>query len=179
MDTLTCLNLVYSKILMQVVDELDLFSSFSAWLRYEIDRLVSDPTQSSANEEGAEKEGAIDHSKVLQYLQTTLTLSPLAVYFGTPLESETVEDWSHEDHGLPMFTLLDRQLQKQEQGLPYMKHLLRVDFLLNVLSQQTTTIFSQIAGAERRNVLFGKAEELRGIGSDTVFDMKMGPIVSR
>jgi anaphase-promoting complex subunit 4 len=176
MDTVACLNLVYSKILIQVVDELDLFSSFSAWLRFEIDRLVSDPSLSSTNEEGAEKEGPIDHTKVLLYLQTTMTTSPLAVYFGPVSETET-GDLVHEEQGLPMFNLLDVQLQKQEQGLPYMKHLPRVDFLSNILSQQATTIFGQIAEAEKRNVLFGKATELGSIESGTAFDMKMSPIV--
>jgi anaphase-promoting complex subunit 4 len=178
MDTLACLNLVYSKILMQVVDELDLFSSFSAWLRYEIDRLVSDPSQSSTSEEAAEKEGSIDHSKVLLYLQTIMKTSPLAVYFGPfSSEAEADRDWVHEKHSHPMFNLLDSQLQKQEQGLPYMEHLPRVDFLFDVLSRQATSIFGQIAEAEKRNVLFGKPEELRGIESGGVLDMKMSPIV--
>lgn len=178
MDTLSCLNLVYSKILVHAVDELDLFSSFSAWLRYEIDRLVSDPSQSSTGEEGTEKEGSIDHSKVLLYLQTAMTKSPLAIYFGTiSSDADASEDWSREDYGLPMFNLLDAELRKHEQGIPYTTHLLRVDFLFSVLSRQTTTIFGQIAEAEKRNVLFGKAEELHGIETSAVLDMKMSPIV--
>jgi anaphase-promoting complex subunit 4 len=178
MDTLACLNLVYSKILVHAVDELDLFSSFSSWLRYEIDRLVSDPSQSSTGEEGPEQEGSIDHSKVLLYLQTAMTTSPLAVYFTTiSSDAGAGDDWARGDHGLSLFNSLDSQLQKQEQGLPYASHLLQVDFLFNVLSRQTTTIFGQIAEAEKRNVLFGKAEELHGIESSAVLDMKMSPKV--
>lgn len=174
MDTVACLNLVCSKILVQAVDELDLFSSFSAWLRHEIDRLVSDPSLSSINDETAEKEGSIDHSKVLLYLQKAMTASPLSIYLGSLTEDET-SNHVHDYHGVPMFKLLDSQLQKQEKGLPYMKHLPRTGFLSGVLTQQATTIFDQIAEAERRNVLFGKAEELGRI--DTALDMKMCPIV--
>ena len=176
MDTVACLNLVCSKILIQTVDELDLFASFSTWLRYEIDRLVSDPTSSSTSDEAAEKEGSIDHSKVLNYIQTTMTTKPLAVYFGPISEVET-SDWVHEEQGFPMFNLLHEQLQKQERGLPYMKHLPRVDFLCDILTQQATTIFSQIAEAEKRNVLLGQVQELGNIESGGACDMKMSPKV--
>jgi anaphase-promoting complex subunit 4 len=176
MDTVACLNLVCSKILVQAVDELGLFTSFSAWLRYEIDRLVSDPSLSSANDEAAEKEGSIDHSKVLYYIRRTMTTSPLAVYFG-PVSEVKASNWVNEEQGLPMFNLLDSQLQKQEQGLTYMQHLPRVDFLCDVLAQQATTIFSQIAAAEKRNVLLGRPEELGIIENDGVCDMKMSPRV--
>jgi anaphase-promoting complex subunit 4 len=177
MDTVACLNLVSSKILIQVVDELDLFSSFSAWLRYEIDRLASDSSPSSSNEEVADKEGSIDHSKVLLYLQTSMTRSQLALFFGSVFSENETSGRDLDDHGYPMFTLLDSHLQKQEQGLPYMKHLPRVDFLSKVLTQQATTVFGQIAEAEKRNVLFGKAKDLGSIQRSAALDMKMSQIV--
>jgi anaphase-promoting complex subunit 4 len=175
MDTVACLNLVSSKILVQVVDELTLFSSFSAWLRYEIDRLASDASPSSPDEEEADKEGTIDHSKVLLYLQTCMTAGPLAVYLGPALSDVETAEWPHDDR-VPIFTLLDSQLQKQKEGLPYSTHLPRVDFLSKVLARQATTVFSQIAEAERRNVLFGQAKDI-GIQSGAALDMKMNRIV--
>lgn len=174
-DTVACLNLVCSKILAQAVEELDLFSSFSTWLRNEIDRLVSDPSLSSTNDEAAEKEGSIDHTKVLLYLQTAMTASPLAVYLGHLTFEDEINKYVYDDHGVSMFKLLDSQLQKQEQGLPYLEHLPRTSFLSRVLTRQATTVFDQIAEAERRNVLFGKAEELGDI--EAALDMRISPIV--
>ena len=105
-----------------------------------------------------------------------MTTKPLAVYFGPISEVET-SDWVHEEQGFPMFNLLHEQLQKQERGLPYMKQLPRVDFLCDILAQQATTIFSQIAEAEKRNVLLGQVQELGNIESGGACDMKMSPKV--
>lgn len=176
MDTVACLHLVSSKILIQVVDEMELFASFSAWLRYEIDRLASG-SSSSPSEDAIEKESAIDHSKVLSYLQTSMTSSPLAVFFQGPVAGDN-ENWSHNTYGLPMFELLDKQLQLQERGKPYIKPLPRVDLLCAFLHEQAHTVFSQIADAEKRNVLFGKPQDVGSIESDGSVDMRMGKHVS-
>lgn len=170
MDTVACLHLVSSKILIQVVDELELFTSFSSWLRYEIDRLASD-SSASPNDDAAEKEASIDHSKVLLYLQTAMTSSPLGVYLGD-LPKESSDSW-YASQGTPMYDLLDKQLQKQERGLPYIKSLPRVEVLCELLTRQASTIFSQIAEAEKRNVLFGKAVEISSTEADTPVDMRM------
>jgi anaphase-promoting complex subunit 4 len=176
MDTVACLHLVSSRILNQVVEELDLFASFSAWMRYEIDRLASDTSSSSPNEEMAEKEASIDHSKLLLYLQRIMTRSPLAVFFDDVSSENRNNDSAHAEEGIPMFALLHSQLQKQEQGLPYMRHLPQVHFLYQNLAQQANVVFGQIAEAEKRNVLFGKAIELGNIRSGAL-DMKISPIV--
>jgi anaphase-promoting complex subunit 4 len=177
MDTVACLHLISAKILIHVVDELDLFVSFSAWLRYEIDRLASDAS-SSSNDEAADKEASIDHSKVLLYLQTAMTTSSLATFFGDSSSEDYKNGWNHAEQGLLMFDLLDKQLQKQEQGLPYMKPLPRVELLCTFLSRQASSVFSQIAEAEKRNVLFGKANEIGSAQSDAPMDMRMNRIVS-
>lgn len=176
MDTIACLHLVSSRILLQVIEELDLFTSFSAWLRYEIDRLASDTT-TSINEELGEKEASIDHGKVLLYLQTYMTTSPLAVFLSDDLSGES-DDSNHIKEGVPMFELLLKQLQKQEQGLPFMSALPRVGVLYNFLAKQASAIFNQIAEAEKRNVLFGKANELGVAHSDAHIDLRMGEMVS-
>ena len=175
-DTVACLHLVSSKILIQVVDELELFASFSSWLRYEIDRLASDAS-SSPNDDAVEKEASIDHSKVLLYLQTTITTSPLAIFFADSSEDNN-DNWSHVEQGLPMFDLLDKQLQKQERGLPFMKSLPRVEFLCRFLTEQANTVFRQIAEAEKRNVLFGQAHKVGSAESSGPMDMKMSQTVS-
>jgi len=177
MDTVACLHLVASKILMQVVEELDLFVAFSAWLRYEIDRLAFDSSNSS-NEESNDKEASIDHKKVLLYLQSVMITSPLAPFFAdTPAKNiNDLVDPSKRDGTL--FALLDEQLQKHEQGLPYMEFLPRVDLLCDHLTQQAQAVFKQIAESEKRNVLFGKPYELGASPESSPSDMGVTHIVS-
>jgi anaphase-promoting complex subunit 4 len=171
MDTIACLHLISSRILIQVVDELDHFTAFSSWLRYEIDRLASD-SANAPNEEGTEKEASIDHSKVLLYLQTTMTFNPLEVFLGDT-STEDYNDLSQIDQGLPMFDLLGKELEKQEQGHPYMKPLTRLELLCKYLVRQANTVFGQIAQAEKRNVLFGTANELGIAQRDAPMDIRM------
>lgn len=177
MDTVACLHLVASKILIHVVEELDLFEAFSAWLRYEIDRLASDSSNSS-NEEANDNEAAIDHNKVILYLQTVMTTSPLAVFFAdTPAKNITdLVDASKSDGTL--FALLNEQLQKYEHGLPYMESLPRIDLLCDHLTQQAQTIFKQVADSEKRNVLFGKPYELGASLDESTSDMRVNQVVS-
>jgi anaphase-promoting complex subunit 4 len=176
MDTVACLHLVSSRILIHGVDELDTFSAFSSWLRYEIDRLASDPSN-SGNEEISDKEALIDHSKVLRYLQSNMISSPLGVFF-SEVTADDYNDWSHAEQGLPMFDILEKELGKQEQGLPYLKPLPRVELLCKYLTRQANTVFNQIAEAEKRNVLFGKAIELVKPQDGLPMDMRMSPKVS-
>jgi anaphase-promoting complex subunit 4 len=177
MDTVSCLRLVSSKILIQVVDELDLFTSFSNWVRYEIDRLASD-SSASPDDDKVENEASIDHSKVLQYLQTAMTNSPLAVYFDTSLPEGHDNSWANAEQGLPIYDLLDKQLQRQERGVPYLKTLPRVDLLYKLLARQAGTVFGQIAEAEKRNVLFGKVHEIGVTETAGPVDMRMSSVVS-
>jgi len=172
MDTIASLHLVSAKILLQVVDELELFTSFSAWLRYEIDRLASDAS-SSQNDDNADKEASIDHGKVLLYIQTTMTNSPLAAFIGDIAPEDYDDESAHVGKGVPMFDMLTRQLEKQEQGLKYRTTLPQVEFLCKYLKIQATVIFTQIADAEKSNVLFGKASELGMAQTDVPIEMKM------
>jgi anaphase-promoting complex subunit 4 len=176
MDIIASLHLVSSKILLQVVDELELFSAFSSWLRYEIDRLASE-SSSSTNEELNEKEASINHSKVLLYLQTAMTNSPLSVFFGDT-EVNPTEGWSQLQAGLRIFDQVDQQLQRHEQGRPYMEQLPRVDFLCKALGLEASAVFSQIAEAEKRNVLFGRPCVLGIPQNDAPMDMRMSKFVS-
>jgi anaphase-promoting complex subunit 4 len=176
MDTVACLHLVSSKILMQVVDELDLFAAFSSWIRYEIDRLASE-SSTSTDDDKLEKEASIDHSKVLLYLQTAMTNSPLAIYFDDTMAEDHVTDWKNAEQRLPMYDLLDKQLQKQERGVPYMKTLPRVELICKYLARQASTVFTQIAEAEKRNVLFGKVHEVGVSESAGPVDMRMNTVV--
>jgi anaphase-promoting complex subunit 4 len=176
-DTIACLHLISSKILVQVVDELDLFAAFSSWVRYEIDRLASD-SLASPDDEKVEKEASIDHSKVLLYLQTAMTNSPLAMFFDDSPPEDRDNSWSYAEQGLPMYEFLDKQLQKQERGAPYLKTVPRVDLLCKLLARQASTVFAQIAEAEKRNVIFGKVCEIGLAETAGPVDMRMSTVVS-
>jgi anaphase-promoting complex subunit 4 len=173
MDTVACLHLVASRILIQVVDELDMFGAFSTWLRFEIDRLASDSSATPLKDDELEKEATINHSKVLFYLQKCMTSSPLEVFLGDCTSEDYSSGWTHAEQGLPMFDLLDKQLEKQEKGQPYMKPLPRVELLCKFLSRQAKTVFGQIAEAEKRNVLLGHPQELGVAEGDGPMDMGM------
>jgi anaphase-promoting complex subunit 4 len=176
-ETVACLHLISSKTLMQVVDELDLFHSFSSWLRYEIDRLASN-TSNSPNEDAIDKESSIDHSKVLSYLQNVMTTSPLANYFDEFSEEECVQSWQIIEQGVPIFEILGKQLRKQEKNMQSIAPLSRIGLLCKFLGKQAGAIFGQIAEAEKRNVLFGKAQEIGDVEKGSPITMKMNPMVS-
>lgn len=158
MDTVACLNIVCAKILTYTVDELDMFTAFSTWLRYEIDRLASDSSASPDNDL-VEKESTIDHSKVLLYIRTAMTNSRLGGFFKSPQSKDEKEGWEDAQKGLPLFQFVDRDLQRNEAGLKH-SNLTRVDILCKHLDNQATAVFQQIAEAEKRNVLFGHAVPL-------------------
>ncbi|KAH8889355.1 hypothetical protein GQ53DRAFT_690575 [Thozetella sp. PMI_491] len=156
LDIISCLSLLAHKILIQVMEELDLFSAFSTWLRFEIDKLVS----SSAAEELSEKEATMDNTKVLEYIRGVLTSSPLSLYFDEVDKEDYSRDWDHVEDGPSLLEMLDKQLQKRESGQPYMKALPNLVFLVNYLTSRANLVFREIAEAERRNVRFGQPTEL-------------------
>lgn len=173
MDAVACIHLVSSKILIQVVDELELFMSFSTWLRYEIDRLASD---ASGTDDSTDKEASIDHSKVLLYLQKIMTANPLSIFLdGSSTDGQT--EWKHAEQGVPLFDLLNKQFGKQERGVSYIKALPRIDLLCAYLSRQASSVFAQIAEAEKRNVLFGKAQDIGVPEIDGAIDMRINSSV--
>ncbi|KAL2261496.1 hypothetical protein VTK26DRAFT_4032 [Humicola hyalothermophila] len=156
MDIVSGLMLVAHKILTVVMDELEHFTMFSTWLRLEIDKQSS----SSLSEDLTEKEATMDNAKVLSYLQHYLSSSPLAVYFGEATGEDGVREEEVLEQTPSILDLLDKQLQEQEGGRPYMKGLPRVDFLTSYLTSKAQVVFKGIAEAERQNVRFGQATEL-------------------
>lgn len=176
MDTLACINLVSAKILTYVVEELDLFATFSAWLRHEIDRLASD-SSASPSDDVLEKEATIDHSKVLLYIQTVMTTSRLSVFLQEHPVEEQEKYWASAERGLPMLELLDAQLRRQEEGLPYEKALPKIALLCRHMGRQAAAVFEKIAEAEKRNVLFGQPTMLGNKSQNSPVAMKMYPQV--
>ncbi|KPM46299.1 hypothetical protein AK830_g353 [Neonectria ditissima] len=169
-DIISCLSFVGNKILIAVMDELEHFTAFSTWLRFQIDRLAS---SSSANEELTEKEATMDHDKVLTYIERYLTESPLKIFFDDIEKDDYNADWAHIEDGPNLLDTLDKQLTKQENGQLSMKALPHVDFLVNYVTTWCNRIFKDIAEAKKRSVRFGKPTKLSVGHPITRMDMRM------
>lgn len=168
-DIISCLTLVGHKILVLVMDELEHFTSFSTWLRFQIDRLAS----SSAGEELTEKEATMDNGKILTYIQRYLTQSPLDNFFDDVAKDDYSADWQHIEDGASLLEVLDKQLKKREQGQPSMKALPHVDFLVKYLTTRSDMIFKGIAEAKKRSVRLGKPMTLSTGRTITKMDVRM------
>lgn len=156
MDIVSCLMMVAHKVLTAVMDELEHFNSFSTWLRLEIDKAGS----SSVSEELTEKEATMDHPKVLAYIHHYLASSPLALFFDEVAKEDYIKDQEMVEPGPSLLDLLDKQLQEQEAGRPFMRVLPRLDFLANYLTSRANTVIQGIANAERQGIQFGEATEV-------------------
>ncbi|KAF7546481.1 hypothetical protein G7Z17_g8410 [Cylindrodendrum hubeiense] len=170
MDIISCLNLVGHKILIAVMDELEHFTAFSTWLRFQIDRFAS---SSSAIEELTEKEATMDHGKVLTYIERYLTDSPLKMFFDEIEQDDYDGDWARIEDGLNLLEVLDKQLTKQENGQPSMKAMPHVEFLVKYVTTWSNRMFEDIAEAKKRSVRFGKSIKLSVGHPITKMDMRM------
>ncbi|KAF3770073.1 hypothetical protein M406DRAFT_335816 [Cryphonectria parasitica EP155] len=152
-NIVAALHFVCNKILLLVIEELDLFRVFSSWLRITIDRVST----SNVSDEIMEKEALLDTSKVLQYIEGYLVSSPLALYFEKlPKEiweedRASIQDWSK------VLDQVDQELKQEEAGKPFKKALPQLGFLVDLLTERTGGVLKNIAEAERRSVRFGAA----------------------
>jgi anaphase-promoting complex subunit 4 len=169
MDIVSCLMLVGNKILLFVMEELELFHAFSIWLRHEIDRLAS----SSTTEELTEKEATMEHGKVLAYIQQYMPASPLQYYLSSVTTEDTERDRKLADGGSSLLELLGKQVRKQESGQPDTSSYPQVDFLCRYLDSQATSVLEGIAEAERRSVRFGQPTKIVLDSNILHFDVRM------
>ncbi|CRK39037.1 hypothetical protein BN1723_000603 [Verticillium longisporum] len=153
MDVVACLRLAAHRVLLHVMEELDLFTAFSGWLRFQIDRLAS---SSSATEELNEKEAGLENGKVLAYIQRYLLRSPMALFFEPVAEDEREADWKFVQNEPALLDAVDAQIARQEDGQPYMKALPQLAFLVAYLEDRADGIFKDIAEAQKRSVRFGQ-----------------------
>lgn len=172
LDTIGALNLVASRILTYVVEELDLFAAFSIWLRREIDKLASEGS-SGASDDSLEKESLIDHGKILLYLQTALTNSRLIPFFEDSSPEDSEKNWQSMGEGIPVLELIDEQLRKHDNYRTFTKTLLPVDLLCNCLTKQVNALLHEVAKADCRNVFFGKVVKLGILQNDVPLAMRM------
>lgn len=158
LEVISCLTLACHKILVHVMDELELFAMFSSWLRFQIDRLAS--SASSAADELSEREATMENGKVLEYISGFLMQSPAAMFFGPPDPENFRKDEEVADGGLPLLDTVEAQIRLAENDEPHMRALPRIDFLVQYLKTKAQGVFDDIAEAERRNVRFGSPTAL-------------------
>ncbi|RYP54554.1 hypothetical protein DL769_010329 [Monosporascus sp. CRB-8-3] len=175
MDIVSCLMLVGNRVLLLVMEELDLFQSFSSWLRHEIDRLAS----SSSSDELTEKEATMEHGKILTYIQQYMPASPLRFYLSNMASDDADTDWQQAESGSSLLDMLDRQVKKQESGQPHTGVFSQVDFLCKYLDSKTNVVFEGIAEAEKRSVRFGQPAKILLNGNIAKFDVRMSAAQTR
>jgi len=174
-DTINCLNLMAHNILIHARGELQQFTSFSMWLRHEIDTQATDPSSASA-EEMAEKDTLIDHAKVLDYIQGAMTKSRLVEFFQPPdLEGQMKHDLTAE--GTSLYATYKKELKKYSGGDQMDQRLPRLADLFDHLSKQCEVIFNSISQTQRRNVMYGTPVLIDRNCSTRIMDARMRPEV--
>lgn len=168
-DIVSCLMLVGHKMLLLVMEELDLFQSFSSWLRHEIDRLAS----SSSSDELTEQEATMEHGKILTYIQQYMPASPLQHYLSNIKAEDADKDWQQAESGTSLLDTLDKQIKKQEAGQPHAGVFPQVEFLCKYLDSKANVVFEGIAEAEKRSVRFGQPAKIQLKQDIARFDVRM------
>ncbi|KUI64076.1 Anaphase-promoting complex subunit 4 [Cytospora mali] len=174
-DILSAFNLVCNKVLLIVMEELELFRMFSSWLRITIDRVSS----STVSDEIMEKEALLDPSKILLYIENYLVTSPMAIYLAKVPQEAWDEGWGRIQESSAVLEDLDEQLKLEQAGRPFIKALPQMAFLVDFLTKKAGNVFKNIAEAEKRSVRFGQAVRLEvalgGSAPETFasVDMKM------
>ncbi|KAH8653357.1 anaphase-promoting complex, cyclosome, subunit 4-domain-containing protein [Xylariales sp. PMI_506] len=169
MDSVSCLMLVGQKVLLLVMEELELFHAFSTWLRFEIDRLAS----SSASDELTEKEATMEHAKVLLYLERYIRESPLRFHLSKVSPGDLERDLKLAEDGTFLLDVLDKQIKSQDIGQPQTGVFSQVEFLGANLLSKANVVFNGIAEAEQRTVRFGQITKLELQNNVSKLDIKM------
>ncbi|KAI0127922.1 anaphase-promoting complex component Cut20/Apc4 [Xylariales sp. AK1849] len=169
MDMVSCLMLVGNKILLLVMEELDLFHSFSTWLRYEIDRLAS----SSVTDELTEKEATMEHGKILAYIQQYMPGSPLKFYLNKVTKEDLDRDSALTEDVTSLLDILDKQIKRQEAGQIQKAVIPQIEFLGANLASKANVIFDGIAEAEKRSVRFGQPTKIELEQAVSKLDVRM------
>ncbi|KAI1818821.1 anaphase-promoting complex, cyclosome, subunit 4-domain-containing protein [Poronia punctata] len=173
MDIVSCLTLVGHKVLLFVMEELDLFRAFSIWLRHEIDRLAS----SSATDELTEKEATMEHGKILAYIQQYLPASPLQYHLNGVTAEEVERDGKLADSGSSLLELMGKQIKRHESGQACNSASYpQVGFLCAYLDVKATGVLEGIAEAERRSVRFGQPTKLLLEHDIAQFDVRLSAV---
>ncbi|KAK6218723.1 hypothetical protein LQW54_002646 [Pestalotiopsis sp. IQ-011] len=157
MDMVSSLMLIANKILLAVMEELDLFKAFSSWMRYEIDRLAS----STVSDELTEKEATMEHGKILAYIQQFMPASPLRFYLSKVSDEDLAQESAKAGGVTLLLDMVDKQIKKQEGGKPQTSPSTQIEFIGNLLGKHAEVVFKGIATAEERSVRFGQLQHIK------------------
>lgn len=153
-DILSALTLVYNRVLILVIEELELFRTFSSWVRITIDRVST----SNPSDEIMEKEALLDPAKILKYIEKYLVRSPMATFL------DTAGDFGDNRHDLDgstnVLNQVDEQLRLDDEGKPFRRTIPQVHLLFKLFVDKASDVFKNIAEAEKRSVRFGQAVKL-------------------
>ena len=161
-DAVAALVMAGHRVLLLVMEELDLFAAFSTWLRLTIDVLAG-PGGGAAggdSDELTEKEALLETDKVLAYIQNYLVESPLSVYLDGVATEDRDKAWAELEDGLHVLETLDRDIIKMERRVPYLTALPRVEFLVDYVGRKADGILGDIAESQKRSVRFGQETRL-------------------
>jgi anaphase-promoting complex subunit 4 len=157
-DTLHCLHLLSHTILIYSSLELRQFTSFSSWLRTEIEIQATDPLSVTA-EENLNKDAMPDYPLILEYVQGAMLNSKLYDLLNLQINDNRPtwdlmgkDNLSYEQYKQDIRRV--REEQNTERKLP------GLDSLLTCLNRQCATVFQGIAEAQGRKVRLGDSVQI-------------------
>ncbi|KAH0543232.1 hypothetical protein FGG08_002396 [Glutinoglossum americanum] len=171
-DTIRCLKILTQTILNYAGIELGQFTAFSMWLRHEIDIQAAE-NSGSIPDDVPDKDGLIEHAKVIDYIQGAMTKSRLAEFFPPVSTDDKRDQWDLRDEGLSLFDILKKELKKRSLNVHTNKRLPGIRSFYEHLARQCDIVFKQIAEAERRNVLFGRPVHLVKGNKSSIADIRV------
>ncbi|OBT77980.1 hypothetical protein VF21_04329 [Pseudogymnoascus sp. 05NY08] len=174
LDTVAALNLAATRVLSVTVGEVEGWAAFGGWVRGEIDRLAAGESAASDDDKEA---ATVPTAKILEYIQGSLTASPLARFF-TPIDADAVEAHTAAlESTTPLFPIMATALNAPDASNPFHTALPNIASLTAHLATQAKAVSSGIADAEKRNVQFGTAVEVNVpkevLGEEGRVDMRM------
>jgi len=199
-EIIGALRLAGHMILHLVMEEIDQFNAYSAWLRMQVERAALSPEQ-AANEDVAaqDKEASIDVGKVLLYVQRSLVpsvcptpaeknskkaekLTPLGIFL-EELPASTHEFTANEArlHGeTTLLELVKAQIEQAKRAQPFDHIVPNLGFLVSILHQRVNSILNATAEAKKKSVRFGQPMRLiMGSNIRTIADVDAVTMVSR
>ncbi|KAF7595337.1 hypothetical protein BBP40_006586 [Aspergillus hancockii] len=180
-ETLDCLHLLAHHILINANEELSQFSSFSRWLRHEIDMQSAEP-MSQTLEELMEKTDMVEYPQTLKYIRGALAKSRLRNFiqqlplfgFARPVPDNS-NKWAPTGHDRSFYDTFKKLLEQNSQTVDAEApaELPKLNDLTKRLGLQFEKVFGQIGLTQRRGILHRSALALHSDCDKDVADITM------
>lgn len=165
------LSLIGNRLLLMVMEEIDLFPSFSTWIRFEIDKLSS---SNSVSVEICEREGELNAGKISAYIDRYLEASPISAFLGQVTGSQhTASADSILKSSMGPLHLLGEDLELFASGQTNSFTRLQVKFLVDFLGERTNALLGSIASAQKQAIHFGPPTGIRLPGPVRSLDLRL------